>query len=111
MTFLLGRQAILGHDPPIIDRSTTIVLCPRFAKLQAMSLPRAPQPRTTFSYDSTGIGPPPATEATIPSLARPLPSHRQHDAEAGLAAHHPRIRFGGFLQWIAFVHRAHALSS
>src|SRR5215469_11635306 len=48
--FLLGRQAILGHDPPMYLRSITAVLLPCLASVHAMYLPPSPLPRTTTSY-------------------------------------------------------------
>jgi hypothetical protein len=29
MTFVLGKQAMFGHDPPIYSRSMTATRCPR----------------------------------------------------------------------------------
>ena len=45
----------------------------------------------------------------VPEMISALPtSHRQNDAELGVAAHHPRVRFTGSLEWISFNHWAHA---
>src|SRR5258708_26140639 len=44
ITFLLGRQAMLGHEPPISARSTTATRCPPRASSQAMYLPASPPP-------------------------------------------------------------------
>src|SRR5262244_3485612 len=52
ISFLLGRQLTLGHEPPIHRRSTTAVDWPDDARCQARSLPPAPLPRTTFANDS-----------------------------------------------------------
>src|SRR5882757_5117447 len=49
ITFLLGRHAMLGHEPPIRARSTTTVRWPSRASSQAMYLPGSPPPRMTFS--------------------------------------------------------------
>ena len=49
MMFLLGRQAIFGHDPPISLRSTTAVRCPSLAMVQARYLPDSPLPITRMS--------------------------------------------------------------
>ena len=45
-TFLLGRQAMLGQEPPIHLRSTTAVRRPDPAMCQASSLPPAPLPKS-----------------------------------------------------------------
>src|SRR5215813_4665776 len=55
MTFLLGRQATLGHDPPIIDRSTTTDFWPILARFQARIFPASPLPITRFWQCSTVI--------------------------------------------------------
>src|SRR6478736_6015963 len=52
MTFLLGRQAMLGQAPPTYRRSMTAVRLPCEPSVQARSLPAAPLPRTTTSYSS-----------------------------------------------------------
>src|SRR5580693_5724997 len=49
MTFLLGRQAMFGHDPPIYFRSTTAVRLPSLAIVQAANLPAVPPPSTRVS--------------------------------------------------------------
>src|SRR5260370_15761052 len=49
MTFLLGRQATFGHEPPTIARSTTTVFCPWLANVQPRSLPATPLPMIRFS--------------------------------------------------------------
>jgi hypothetical protein len=43
ISFLLGRQAMLGQEPPIQRHSTTAVRRPDRARCQARSLPPAPQ--------------------------------------------------------------------
>src|SRR5258706_11193838 len=50
MTFLLGRQAMLGHEPPTYFRSMTAVFIPFLASVQAMYLPASPLPSTRRSY-------------------------------------------------------------
>src|SRR5712692_622522 len=52
MMFLLGRQAMFGHDPPISLRSTTAVRWPAAAIVQARYLPGSPLPMTRMSYSS-----------------------------------------------------------
>src|SRR5271155_3456326 len=49
MTFLLGRQAMFGHAPPIYFRSTTAVRLPSLAIVQAANLPAVPPPSTRAS--------------------------------------------------------------
>src|ERR1700730_1085500 len=50
--FLLGRQAMFGHDPPMYLRSITATRCPCSARVQPVSFDPAPLPRTTRSYSS-----------------------------------------------------------
>src|ERR1700733_7936853 len=52
MTFLLGRHAMFGQDPPTYFRSTTATRCPCSAKVQASSFEPAPLPRMRRSYSS-----------------------------------------------------------
>src|SRR5947209_11245247 len=52
MTFLLGRQATFGHDPPTYRRSTTATRFPSDASVHARYLPTSPLPRMTTSYCS-----------------------------------------------------------
>lgn len=60
MTFLLGRQAMLGQEPPTYLRSITAVRSPFFAKVQAMYLPGSPLPSTRTPYSSGAcVGDPP----------------------------------------------------
>src|ERR1700730_4822251 len=54
MIFLLGRQAMLGQEPPIYFRSMTTARIPFLARVQAMYLPASPLPSTTTSYSSGG---------------------------------------------------------
>src|SRR4029453_14682027 len=49
ITFLLGRQAIFGQEPPIYFRSTTTARVPFLAWVHAMYLPDSPLPKTTTS--------------------------------------------------------------
>ena len=49
ISFLLGRQAIFGQEPPIHRRSTTAVRRPDFPMCQAVSLPPPPLPRIRTS--------------------------------------------------------------
>src|SRR5215510_1963825 len=49
MTFLLGRQATFGQEPPTIARSTTTVFWPLPPSVQPISLPATPLPMTRFS--------------------------------------------------------------
>src|SRR5580704_13748553 len=53
--FLLGRQAMFGHDPPIYLRSTAATRCPCLAKVQAAIVDPVPPPRITRSYSSGSI--------------------------------------------------------
>src|SRR5260370_23451711 len=52
ISFLLGMQATLGHEPPTHCRSTTAVRCPVCARCQASSLPPCPLPRITVLKSS-----------------------------------------------------------
>src|SRR5262249_33479754 len=49
ISFLLGRQAMLGQEPPIQRRSTTAVRRPDCAICQANSLPLLPLARIRVS--------------------------------------------------------------
>src|ERR1700722_12311303 len=52
MMFLLGRQAMLGQDPPIYFRSTTATRCPWPPKVHAASFDPTPLPIIRRSYSS-----------------------------------------------------------
>src|SRR5215813_5815707 len=52
MMFLLGRQAMLGQEPPIYFRSITATCFPCLASVHAMYLDPSPLPKTTMSYSS-----------------------------------------------------------
>src|SRR3989442_1061197 len=54
ISFLLGRQLIFGHEPPINRRSTTAVRSPDRAVCQARNLPPSPLPRMRTSTRSGG---------------------------------------------------------
>src|SRR4051812_26045653 len=53
MTFLLGKHAMFGHEPPTYLRSITVTRCPLPAKVHAATVPPVPLPRITRSYSST----------------------------------------------------------
>src|SRR6516164_9899476 len=55
MIFLLGRQAMLGQEPPIYFRSMTTARIPFLAEVQALYLPASPLPSTTRSYSSAVV--------------------------------------------------------
>src|SRR5215510_10472649 len=55
MMFLLGRQAMFGHDPPTYLRSIAATRCPCLAKVQAAIVDPVPPPRITRSYSSGSI--------------------------------------------------------
>src|SRR6516225_1944437 len=66
MRFLLGRQATLGHAPPIALRSISAVRRPAPVMVQAINFPAAPLPTTRISYVSvSAIG-------VLPSASRDL---------------------------------------
>src|SRR6185312_7022383 len=52
MMFLLGKQAIFGHDPPMYLRSITATRCPCPANVQAAMVDPVPPPRITKSNSS-----------------------------------------------------------
>ena len=57
ISFLLGRQLMFGHDPPIQRRSTTAVRRPLAASSQVIHLPASPLPITrTSSCSGWAIG-------------------------------------------------------
>src|SRR5215471_15810496 len=51
--FLLGRQAMFGHEPPMYFRSTTATRFPSAANVQAATVEPVPPPRITKSYSSS----------------------------------------------------------
>src|SRR6516164_4362302 len=50
--FLLGKQAMFGHDPPTYFRSIATTRCPCLAKVHAAIVDPVPPPRITRSYSS-----------------------------------------------------------
>src|ERR1700684_140368 len=52
MMFLLGRQAMFGHDPPMYLRSTTATRFPSPANVHAATVDPVPPPRITRSNSS-----------------------------------------------------------
>ena len=52
MTFLLGKQATFGQEPPTSFRSMSAVRWPSFDSVHARYLPASPLPTTTTSYCS-----------------------------------------------------------
>src|SRR6202167_3293225 len=52
MTFLLGKQAMFGHDPPMYLRSTTATRLPSPANVHAATVEPVPPPRITRSNSS-----------------------------------------------------------
>src|ERR1700733_10382834 len=52
MMFLLGRQAMFGHEPPMYLRSITATRCPCAANVQAATVDPVPPPRITRSKSS-----------------------------------------------------------
>src|SRR5262252_4003546 len=53
--FLLGRQAMFGHDPPTYWRSITATRCPCLANVHAAMVDPVPPPRITRSYASESV--------------------------------------------------------
>src|ERR1700757_2370416 len=53
--FLLGRQAMFGHEPPTYLRSIAATRCPCLAKVHAAIVDPVPPPRITRSYSSGSI--------------------------------------------------------
>src|SRR5205807_7861279 len=64
MIFLLGRQAMLGQEPPTYFRSMTATFIPFLASVHERSLPAAPLPRMSRSYSSALI-----VDAALPLVA------------------------------------------
>src|SRR5580704_14874613 len=74
MTFLLGRQAIFGQDPPTRERSTTAVEWPAFAIAQASDLPDSPLPMIRISKCCwSGIAVPLQVESSVGGPRRESP--------------------------------------
>src|SRR5262249_11711388 len=89
-------------DPGRFRRSTTATRFPCEASDQAKDL-ALPLPSTTTSY-SSGFDTFSPFEL-IPRVNFLPASHRQHDPEARLAAHHAVVGLGGPFQGVHFVHR------
>src|SRR2546428_11442420 len=64
MIFLLGRQAMLGQEPPTYFRSMTATFIPFVASVHERSLPAAPLPKMSRSYSSALI-----VDAALPLVA------------------------------------------
>src|SRR6476661_3318299 len=76
MMFLLGRQAMLGHEPPIYLRSMIPTRFPSPARVHAASVAPVPPPRITMSNSSgCAFDVLPAAFVCL-SLMRALPSQR-----------------------------------
>src|SRR5205823_12719326 len=106
---------MVGQDPARFRRSTTATRFPCEASDQAKDL-ALPLPSTTTSYSSGCDTFFPlrvnssrsfhARDKNGVRLRSALPaSHRQHDPEARLAAHHAVVGLGGPFQGVHFVHR------
>src|SRR5262249_15182496 len=87
ITFLLGRHATFGHEPPTIARSTTIVGSPDLASVHARSFPPSPLPITRLRYFSAAIGFPFRVNrrVTVPSKC----AERYRAAVARVLGSHP----------------------
>src|SRR5258708_17146756 len=55
MTFLLGRQAMLGQEPPRYLRSIVATGCPCCANVHARNFDPVPLPSITRSYSSASV--------------------------------------------------------
>src|ERR1700733_3204216 len=55
ITFLLGRHATLGQDPPTYFRSMTAIRLPSLAMVHVITLPAVPPPSTMASYLSGAL--------------------------------------------------------
>src|SRR5437667_11800009 len=64
MIFLLGRQAMLGQEPPTYFRSISATFIPFLARVEERCLPAAALPRMSRSYSSALIG-----DAGLPPVA------------------------------------------
>src|SRR5882672_10086730 len=94
MTFLLGRQAMLGHEPPTYSRSMTAVFIPFLASVQAMYFPASPLPSTRRSY-SSGFFLPPFWIPLVLSSSRGTPTFPAPARFGGFSP--PLQRLVGFL--------------
>ena len=54
MMFLLGKQAIFGHDPPMYLRSITATRCPCPANVHAAIVDPVPPPQVAQPRDREG---------------------------------------------------------
>src|SRR4051812_35238244 len=104
---------MVGQDPARFRRSTTATRFPCEASDQAKDL-ALPLPSTTTSYSSgcdtffpIRVNASRSLHALAATISIPA-SHRQHDPEARLAAHHAVVGLGGPLQRVHLVHRTDA---
>src|SRR5579863_2142543 len=77
MMFLLGRQAIFGHDPPMYLRSITATRCPCLAKVHAATVDPVPPPRITRSNSSGSVFLSEWADEIVSTLMRLFLSERQ----------------------------------
>src|SRR5690349_21982751 len=101
MMFLLGKQAMFGHEPPIILRSTSAVRWPSFDSVHARYLPPSPLPITTrsncsvvdivFSYgqvkrapNCVGLHEMLDCVASARSMGRPMRRHYRRPVRGGI---------------------------
>src|SRR5579864_7376505 len=83
MMFLLGRQAMFGHEPPMYLRSMTATRCPWAANVQAATVDPVPPPRITRSNSSGVLFSTWADEALAVGVMRIFLSERQvHSSRA-----------------------------
>src|SRR5262245_10949651 len=80
MTFLLGRQATFGQEPPTIARSTTTVFWPWLARVQPRILPATPLPLTRLSTRSVAL----ILSPEMPRTSEPPPVRSLPRGEPGL---------------------------
>src|SRR5262245_42484510 len=77
MMFLLGRQAMLWHEPPIYLRSISATRFPCSANVHAAIFDPVPLPRTTRSYSSRSVLADNCPEETVSMLSiRVFPTQR-----------------------------------
>src|SRR5579862_1683522 len=72
MMFLLGRQAMFGHDPPMYLRSITATRCPCLATVHPV-----PPPRITRSNSSGSVFLSEWADEIVSTLMRLFLSERQ----------------------------------
>src|SRR5215510_3922384 len=90
MTFLLGRHAMFGQEPPTYFRSMTAVRLPSLAIVHAANLPAVPLPSTRTSYFSAAL----TGFISFAQFAQAAGTRRGSQSGFNLRARTPQIHIG-----------------